>query len=67
MYSDIEKQALTGLFAPDAPAFTTPRAAMKELAADKLAERREAMPNRELYWISIEVDLSDLLDTSSIH
>ncbi|RQR34821.1 hypothetical protein [Burkholderia sp. Bp9142] len=67
MYTNIEQQALTRLFAPDAPTFTISRAVMKKLAADKLAERREAMPNKELYWIALEEDLSDLLDTSSLH
>jgi hypothetical protein len=67
MYTDTEQQALTKLFAPKAPTLTTSRAAMKKLAAEKLAELREAMPNKELYWIALEEDLSDLLDTSRLH
>lgn len=67
MYTNIEQQALTSLFGPDAPTFTTSRTTMKGLAADKLAERRQEMPDKELYWISLEEDLSDLLGTSSLH
>ncbi|TDG05105.1 hypothetical protein E1N52_27100 [Paraburkholderia guartelaensis] len=67
MYTNIEQQALTSLFAPDAPTFTISRTTMKRLAADKLAERRQDMPDKELYWISLEEDLSDLLGASSFH
>lgn len=67
MYTQFEQEALNKLFAPDAPTFTISRTAMKTLVKERLAELRVAMPGKELYWITLEEDLSDLLNTSPLH
>lgn len=67
MYTHSEQEALTKLFAPDTPAFTISRTAMKILAQERFVALRAAMPSRELYWVTLEEDLCDLLDTSSLH
>ena len=67
MYTAAEQKALTSLFAPVVPKFTISRAAMKKLAAEKLAELREDQPKKELYWIVLEEELSDLLNAPTSH
>jgi hypothetical protein len=67
MYTPAEQKALTSLFAPVVPPFTISRTAMKKVAAEKLAELREALPNKELYWIVLEEELADLLGAPSVH
>ena len=67
MYTDAEKNALTNLFAPVEPPFTISRTAMKKVASEKLSELREGRPDKELYWIVLEEQLSDLLSAPTKH
>jgi hypothetical protein len=67
MYTPDEIDALKNLFAPVAPLFTISRPAMKKLATQKLAELREERPDKELYWINLEIDLETLLNEPTQH